>query len=69
MPALLLDLIRDRRGEIIRGGAPHRFVFETADAIKRCLIEPLEQNFEIGIGLAGKADGRFIRFSTSGEAC
>src|SRR5262249_21738446 len=56
MPALLLDLLRYRFGQRIGGGAIHRLVAEAADAIELRLLQPIEQQAKIVLGLAREAD-------------
>src|SRR5581483_2436975 len=54
VPALLLDLVRDRGAERIRGRALDRLVAEAADAIELGFGEPVEQQCKIFLGLARK---------------
>src|SRR5215472_9963536 len=54
--ALGLDLLGHGRGEIVGGGAAHRLILETADAIESGFVEPVEQDGEILLGLAREAD-------------
>ena len=56
MPALLFHLVRHSGCEIVRHSARDRLVFEAADAIELRLTEPVEQQLEIRIGLARKAN-------------
>ena len=56
MPALLLHLGRDGCREIVGDARRDRLVAEAADAIELRLVEPVEQQLEILVGLAGKAD-------------
>ena len=56
VPALLFDLVRHRRAEIVGGGAIDRLVAEAADPVERGFAEPIEQQREVGLGLAGKTD-------------
>jgi hypothetical protein len=56
VPALFLDFVRHGRGTIVRRRAIHRLVFEAADAIERGCVQPLQEQFEVLLGLAGKAD-------------
>ena len=57
MPALFLDVVgHDAARQVVGGRAAHRLVSEAADAIERGFVEPIEQDLEIGLGLAGKAD-------------
>ena len=52
VPALLLHLVGHRRREIVGGRAGDRLVAEAADAIELGLVEPVEQQLEIRLGLA-----------------
>ena len=53
----LLDLVRNLlEAEIVGRGAGDRLVFERADAVELGFVEPVEQEREILLGLAGKAD-------------
>src|SRR5262249_11437424 len=56
MPALLLPRVGHTGREIVRDRAVHRLVFEAADAIELRFAEPVEQQLEVGIGFARKAD-------------
>src|SRR5207244_3030729 len=56
VPARFLDVIRNRRGELVGGGALDRLVAEAADAIELGLVKPVEERVEVGISLARKAD-------------
>src|SRR5271156_2361958 len=57
LPAALLDLVgHDLEPEIVGAGARYRFVFEGADPIELRLVEPVEQQAKILLGLAGKPD-------------
>ena len=54
--ALFLDLFGHRAGQGVGGGALDRLEAEGADAVELGLVEPVEQIFEILLGLAGEAD-------------
>ncbi len=57
VPALFLHLLRHGVRRVSFAGAPsHRLVLEAADAVELGFIEPVEQQFEIRLGLAGEAD-------------
>src|SRR5262249_41832092 len=56
MPALLLDFFRHRFGQRIGGRAVHGLVAEAADAIELRLLQPIQQQAEILLGLAREAD-------------
>src|SRR5437588_2528584 len=56
VPAFLLDFVRYGIAECIRRSARDWLVFEATETIDFGFLEPIEQIFEIGIGLAGKAD-------------
>ncbi len=96
LAAALLDLFGHMTRQGVGGGALDVLVGEGAHAIELGLLQPLQQEVEIGLGLAGKPTtkverstmfgtmerqaairssvfswlpGRFIAFSTLGEAC
>src|SRR5579883_1036883 len=57
LPARLLLFVRDlRQAEIVGGGAGDGLVFEGADAAELSFVQPVEQESEILLALAGKAD-------------
>src|SRR5262249_17933913 len=56
VPALVLHIVGDRYGNVVRGCASHRLISEAADTIKRCLLEPFEQKVKIAIGFAREAN-------------
>src|SRR5829696_3331824 len=56
MPALLLDLVRYRCGDVVGRGAADRLIPEAADTLELGLLEPGEQELEILVRLARKAD-------------
>ena len=53
---LFLDFRRHVRRHVVRGGAFDRRILERAHAIELRLVQPGQQLFELGLGLAGKAD-------------
>src|SRR5262245_30380846 len=65
VPARFLDIVRDESGEVVGDGALDGLVTEAADAIELGLVEPVEEQVEVGVGLAreaddeGRADGEF----------
>ena len=56
VPALLLHLVRHRVADGVGGGAFDRLVLEAADARELRLLQPVEQELEILLRLAGEAD-------------
>ena len=50
--ALFFHFLRHGSREIVGDRALYRLVFEAADAIERGLVEPVEQQLEILLGLA-----------------
>src|SRR6476646_7826164 len=56
VPALLLYVSGNRRAHVVGGRALYMLVFETAHTIECRFLEPLQQDVEVRIGLARKAD-------------
>ena len=56
LEALFLDLLWHRAIKRVGRRAFHRFEPETADPVKLRFFQPIEQVFEIILGLAGKPD-------------
>ena len=46
------------QAEIVRHRARDRLIFEGARAVDLCLLKPIEQQLEIFLALAGKADDK-----------
>ena len=51
----MLDIFRHRIGQLVGLGALDRRIGEGADAVELRLLEELQQQLEVLIGLAGKA--------------
>jgi hypothetical protein len=54
--ALLLDLFREVAGQCVGGSAADILIFEAAHARELRLCKPIEQELEVLLGVAGKAD-------------